>query len=231
MTGTAIPYNPLNDDTLLLLFVLDIMGMAYVFLNKGGNIMERIKSMFYYGKHSNPYNDRTHIGIPCNMLLYAHVILYMCILTYGYSKVEGNILATSYSVFITGTHAAIFILFMIVKLIIYEIINRILFSAQQAQDWRLSYFFTIQLCGFIISPLAVLLIFTNNVSAVFYRIYIAIALIIYLSMLFVNCINIIFTEKRYFLDIFLYLCAIELMPIAFLWRAIVETNNFIIIKI
>ncbi len=231
MTGATIPYNPLNDNILLSLLMLDILGIAYTLLSCGSSIVECTKKMFYYKKYSNPYKQRTHINGFCNIILLLHVILCMCILTYKYTKGFHRNLSENYSIGVTGAYAALFTLYMIIKLIMYEIINHTLFSAQQAKEWRLSYFFTIKLCGLLVTPAAITIILIHDIPALFYWIYIGIILLIYLIMLFIGCINIIFTEKRYYLDIFLYLCAIELMPLAFLWHAIDETSNFLTIKI
>ena len=81
MTNTPVPYNITNDNTIMLLFIINIIGMAYVLMMNGTSIMERAKGIFYYQRNSTPFNDRTHITRICNALMYAQTIFYLTIIT------------------------------------------------------------------------------------------------------------------------------------------------------
>ena len=39
MTGAPAPYSMVNDNTMMLLFILNIVGISYVFLMNGASIM------------------------------------------------------------------------------------------------------------------------------------------------------------------------------------------------
>lgn len=232
MTGESIPYCMVNDNVLMSLFVFTLIGMAYVFIMNGGSIVERVKAMFYYGKQqSNPYNDRTHIAGICNMLLYWQVVFYASILSLKYIQ-HGNRLfigAEPYMVFITL--AILFALLLPVKWLMFELCNRILFSNSAAQEWRYSYFFTIKLIGFLLFPLVVCSVFIKSFSMAYFMVYIIFAMLVYIYTFTRNCIKIIFSKKHIYLDIFLYLCALELLPMAILWRIIHQINVYLTIKI
>ena len=230
MTGGAVTYNLLTDNTMQLLFVLNIVGMAYVFLMNGSSIAERAKSIFYYGKQSNPFNDRTHITKICNMLLYLQTIFYCSIVAFAYMQYSTPFIvgATPHIVF-----AAFFLLFtiaLLLKRVIYDACNLTLFSGTVAQEWRHSYFFTIKLIGFLLLPLVVCVIFVRDFSKLYYTIYLIFAMLIYIAVVISTAIKIIFKKKCNYLDIFLYLCALELLPMAILWRTLHLTNAFLIIK-
>lgn len=230
MTDGAVTYNLLTDNTMQLLFVLNIVGMAYVFLMNGSSIAERAKSIFYYGKQSNPFNDRTHITKICNMLLYLQTIFYCSIVAFAYMQYSTPFIvgATPHIVF-----AAFFLLFtiaLLLKRVIYDACNLTLFSNTVAQEWRHSYFFTIKLTGFLLLPLVVCVIFVRDFSKLYYTIYLIFAMLIYIAVVISTAIKIIFKKKCNYLDIFLYLCALELLPMAILWRTLHLTNAFLIIK-
>lgn len=230
MTDGAVTYNLLTDNTMQLLFVLNIVGMAYVFLMNGSSIAERAKSIFYYGKQSNPFNDRTHITKICNMLLYLQTIFYCSIVAFAYMQYSTPFIvgATPHIVF-----AAFFLLFtiaLLLKRVIYDACNLTLFSNTIAQEWRHSYFFTIKLTGFLLLPLVVCVIFVRDFSKLYYTIYLIFAMLIYIAVVISTAIKIIFKKKCNYLDIFLYLCALELLPMAFLWKTIHIPNAFLIIK-
>ena len=231
MTGIPAPYNMVNDNILMLLFVLNLIGMAYVFIMNGGSLTERIKSMFYYGKSSNPFNDRTHITGICNTLLYWQTRFYCAILTLGYMQ-YGQV-ATSekeaQTTFFILT--AIFAIFLLLKRVIYDACNLILFGHQQAQEWRQSYFFTIKLIGFMLFPLVSCILFVKGFNKEYFTTYIIFVTLAHLFTFISNSIKIIFHKKRNYLDIILYLCALEFLPMAILWRLIGRLGVFLTIKI
>lgn len=230
MTGAPIPYSLGTDNLVLLLFVLSLLGGAYVSVFYGSSITERIKNMFYYSGQAIPYNTRTDIGGLGNVILYAMVIFYSSITTMGYLKQMGRLHDTTSAHIQLLTLSVIFLLYLPLKRFMYDIVNKILFTKEQAKEWRESYFFTIQLTGFMLLPIAAALILLPHTPHIIYYIYMAIVGIIYLSMLFTRCFNIIFKDNCFFLDIFLYLCAIELAPLALIWRTIDVTNLYKIIN-
>ena len=231
MIGENIPYCMVNDNVLMSLFVFTLVGTAYVFIMNGSSIVERVKSMFYYGKQqSSPYSDRTHIAGICNMLLYWQTILYSSIVALKYIQ-NGNKLFTGTEPYIALlTLALLFTLILPAKWFIYELCNRILFNDNTAQVWRHSYFFTIKLLGFLLFPLVVCCIFIKDFSMVYFSIYTIFAMLAYLFSFVTSSIKIIFRKKRNYLDIFLYLCALELLPMAILWRFIHLMNVYLTIK-
>ena len=104
-------------------------------------------------------------------------------------------------------------LFHIYCIIIYDIVNTILFTSQQKREWRISYFFTIQLSGFMLYPLVLSMLIVPHISHLTYSIYITTIASICLLMLINRCKKLIFMQKYGFLHIFLYLCAFEILPI------------------
>lgn len=231
MNGTPIPYSMSSDNLILLLFVTSLLGCAYIFMHNGRSIAERIKSMYYYSGQITPYNNRTEITLVGNILLYAQSILHSAIIVMGYLQNNGNLLCGFNSNIIFATLILIFTLILPAKYLIYGAINLILFGKHETEEWKNSYFFTIQITSFLLLPLAAASILLPRTPAVIYWIYMALVCIIYFAMLSFRCFNIIFTESKFFLDIFLYLCAIEFLPMAIIWQIITQTNLLLIIKI
>lgn len=231
MTGAPIPYHIGNDNLFLLLFIMNILGMSYLFLTCGNNLLERTKSLFYYKKQSNPYGNRINIGLVGNIFLYAQDIFCFVIITFGYLQYNGENNFGQKSHIAIAAFATLLTAFLLAKWAIYEIVNTILFTRKQAREWRLSYFFTTQLTGFILFPLATAIIFWPTIPEYIYWGYLIFVAILYLYMLFIRCFNIVFAEKCNYFDIFLYLCAIELLPLGLLCKAILVTNSFLTIKL
>lgn len=230
MSGTPIPYSIGQDNLILSLFIASLLGGAYVLLRDGASIVERLKKMFYYKGQAVPYNSRAGISTAGNNILYLLLILYSTIIIFGYLQQSGKLQSIESSYIPFAVFAAISTLFVAAKGVIYEFINDVLFSREQAREWRESYFFTLQLLSFALLPLVATVILVPSLNNIIFNAYIIIIGIIYLIMLFIRCFNIIFNEKSYFLDIFLYLCAIELLPLCLMWQVIHQTYLFLIIK-
>lgn len=230
MSGTPIPYSIGCDNFILSLFIAGLLGGAYVLLRDGGAIVERVKRMFYYKGQATPYNARIGISRTGNTILYILLIIYSTIIIFGYLQQRGQLHTFGASYIPFTIFAAMMLVMLVLKRAVYDIVNIVLFSSAQAREWRESYFFTLKLLPFTLLPLVTTIILAPTISSIIFTAYLLIVGIMWLIMLFIRCFNIIFNEKSYFLDIFLYLCAIELLPLGLMWRAIHQTNLFLIIK-
>ena len=230
MTGSEIPYFFGNDNLLVSLFLLAALGIAYVFVLNGGSIMQRLKNLFYHTGNSKPYNSQTHINRFCNIILYAQAVIFTSIIAFA-ATMHGKDAAHIDSPHIYScAYIAAATLFIIVKHIIYTAVNRILFSNQQAKEWDELYFFTIQIFGLLQLPLVTATLTTPHIPRSIYIGYIATTAFICLIMLITGCKKIIFRQNDRFIDIILYLCTLEILPIAVSVKAIHELNILITIN-
>ncbi len=231
MTSAPAPYSMATDNVIMLLFIINIIGMAYVILMNGPSIVERTKGLLYYRHKSTPFNDRTHITKICNALMYAQTTFYLTVITmcemreYTAAGIEREPLL------FFGAYAASFLLFLILKRAVYAITNSILYTKKQMQEWDNLYFFTIKLLGFALTPAAIVLIFIPTISLNIVNFYIILTAIAYVYTITSGLIKIIFTTKSNYLEIFLYLCALEFLPMAMVWKYSLQLSEFITTKI
>ena len=230
MTGEPIPYFFGNDNLLLTLFIVNILGIAYVYILNGNSILQRIKSLFYYSRNSKPYNNQTHINRFCNFILYSQTVLLLSIISFAYARYACDEFYPREPHIFLGGYLAFYATIILVKRLIYDIVNLTLFTQQQKRDWRNSYFFTLQLMGFMLLPLATTLLAIPHIPRTLCDIYLATTATICLLMLIKRCKKIIFNQKAGFIDIILYLCALEILPTAVLIKAVKELNNFLTIN-
>ena len=230
MTYPVAPYSMTNDNAVMMIFVLNIIGVAYVFLMNGSGIFERLKCMFYYESKSTPFNNRTHITRICNILLYIQTLFYSTIIVSGFA-LESN--RYNYGATILpymGIVAAMFAAVLLFKYLSYNAVNAILFDKHKRTAWNSFYFFTIKLLGFTLTPAVIAILFMPGISFTFVKIYLLIVLIAYVYTVLNGLIKIIFAQRRNFLDIFLYLCALEFLPMGIVWKFILQASAFLTIK-
>ena len=232
MTAEKAPYCIVNDDIVMSLFVFSLVGIAYIFLISGSSIVERLKSMFYYGsKQSSPYSDRTHISSSCNALLYWQTVFYYGIVTFTYMQLTPEAATTGrIPHHCLAAYTLLFTAALIAKKVIYDACNVVLFGNEVAQEWSRTYFFTLKMTGFLLLPVIGSLFSINDLNITYLTIYLLFVTVIYVIAYISNAIKIIFRKKCNYLDIFLYLCALELLPMAILWKTIHSVNSFLTIK-
>lgn len=231
MTESPLAYSIYNDSIILSLLILSILSCCHTLATNGYSIAERIKNIYFDTGHSNPYNSRSEISLSGNITLYILVIFSSTVIALDSMQNVTDITDRNNAYITIAILGIAFAIFLLLKRIIYDIVNLTLFGREQAKQWKESYFFTIKIMGILLLPLSALLIIYPSISDIITVIYLSFAIILYQIMLIIRCFNIIFTEKCYFLDIFLYLCAIELLPLGLVWYAISKTNLLEIIKI
>ena len=131
MTGIPVPYNFTNDNTIMLLFLINIIGVAYVVTMNGANIIERTKCIFYYENKVTPYSDRTHVTRICNFMMYFQSTFYATITIAGILRkysiaTEGGSMLTPMLVI-----AAALVVFFALKGVVFYIVNNTLFSKKR----------------------------------------------------------------------------------------------------
>ncbi len=224
MIAELAPYSMINDNIVMMLFIVNIIAMSYVFIMNGAGILERLKCMFYYESKSTPFNDRTHITRICNVLMYMQTLFYATIISVDFITKDDAARTSDTVLSLAGLLVLCFAGALIFKRFSYDAVNTILFNRQVVTEWRSLYFFTIKLLGFFLAPAAVTIIFFPEISFNFVKIYLLFVLIIYVYTIITGLIKIIFPQRRNFLDIFLYLCALEFLPMGIVWKFILQMS-------
>jgi hypothetical protein len=119
---------------------------------------------------------------------------------------------------------------LLFKRLSYDAVNAILFDRHTVSEWRSFYFFTIKLLGFALTPAIISILFLPVISFTIVKIYLLIVLAAYVYTILNGLFKIIFAQRRNFLDIFLYLCALEFLPLGIVWKSILQLSEFLTIK-
>lgn len=231
MTDTLAPYSMTNDNIILLLLILNLVGVSYVLLMNGANIFERAKCIFYYENKSTPYNDRTHITRICNLLMDFQAVFYATIVATGFVDEHSFEITAANALPIMGTLAGLFSVFYLIKKVVYLTVNNILFAKGEADEWNDFCSFTTKLWGFTLSPAALAILFIPAIPLKYVEFYSILTLAAYLYTIIKGATKIIFAKKCIYVDIFLYLCALEFLPMAMVWKTVQQLGDFITIKI
>lgn len=225
MTDTLAPYNMTNDNGILLLLILNLVSISYVILMNGVNIFERTKCIFYYENKTLPYNDRTHITKICNLIMDFQFVFYATILVAAILGRRFHSITNENAIIMIFTLAALLTAFILVKRGIHYTVNSILFSNSIAGEWDSFYSFTIKLWGFLLTPAVLSILFVPQIPLRFVEIYSILTLVAYLYTIINGLNKIIFAKKCIYVDIFLYLCALEFLPCAIVWKTMLHLDD------
>lgn len=225
MTDTLAPYNMTNDNGILLLLILNLVSISYVILMNGVNIFERTKCIFYYENKTLPYNDRTHITKICNLMMDFQFVFYATILSTAILGRHFHNITNENAIIMIFTLAALLTAFILVKRGIHYTVNSILFSNSIAGEWDSFYSFTIKLWGFLLTPAVLSILFVPQIPLRFVEIYSILTLVAYLYTIINGLNKIIFAKKCIYVDIFLYLCALEFLPCAIVWKTMLHLDD------
>jgi hypothetical protein len=116
------------------------------------------------------------------------------------------------------------------KRAVYAAINNILFSKKQETEWKELYLFTIRVSGCLLFPMVAAQLVIPHIRQGIFTAYLAVVGFLCLLMLIKGCKRIIFPQNRGYLDIILYLCTLEILPIFVIFKATEKLNTFITIN-
>ena len=114
--------------------------------------------------------------------------------------------------------------YFIIKAGIYTLINMVFFNSKKNEHWLKSLLFITSLEGILLFPAAMLQVYLElSIENVAY--YLAFVLIFVKILTFYKSWRIFFRQKGFFLQNFLYFCALEIIPLLFLWEGLVMIVN------
>jgi hypothetical protein len=114
--------------------------------------------------------------------------------------------------------------YMLMKCLLYSIVNLVFFDSKKNRQWLKSMLFITSIEGILLFP-AVILQAYFDISVKNVVIYFTIVLIIVKFLTFYKSYVIFFRQNVFRLQIILYFCALEMIPLLALWSVLVITAN------
>jgi len=223
--GDPVPYSVRGDDVitslLLVFFVLAVIAYSHV----RGFFTRQAKNFF--SKPREGATTMTETGTEARFQVYIVFLtsLMLSTLYYFYSlhyKGDAYVLSSQY--YLILIFWAIFLLYFLVKMGLYTLVNKVFFDGKRNLQWIKSLLFVIALEGIISFPAIVMgPYFDMSIGKV--EIYFSIVLILVKLMTFYKAYIIFFRQNVVGLQIILYLCALEIVPLMVLWGVLDITAN------
>ena len=191
-------------------------------------IVRQIKGLF-----NRPYR-RINVGetgheVRFQVFLVVQTALLLSITYYLFTRSEngGNYVVDS-PMLVVGIFLAIFLGYFLLKKLLYSIVNWVYFDRKSNQQWSQLTLFLVSAEGVLIFP-AVLLMIYFGLSVQYTLIYVATIVGLAKLLLFYQGYVIFFKRTAASLQIILYFCTLELMPLMALIGILVYTDNYLTI--
>ena len=220
--GDPVPYNAQNDHIITLILLLCFV-MAFISISSVRDFIARQTKNFFYGTRAeitettNEWRFQLFLvfltGLQLALLYYFYTLNYIS---------DTFVLASQYH--LIAIYLAIILGYFLFKMVAYSIVNGVIFDSKRNGQWIKQYMFITSVEGVLFFPDVILQAYFN-LSARFVIIYFTIALILVKILTIYKCFTIFFQRNVVSLQIILYLCALEIVPMLLLWRILGITAN------
>ncbi len=223
--GDPIPYAVHNDNIITSLLLACFILSVVAFANARQFIIRQAKHFFYVPSEGTTEDSETASEIYFQLLLVLITSLLIALLFYFYTLYfigETFVLRSQYT--LISIFLGITLVYFFLKTCFYQMVNLIFFNSKRNQQWSKSLMFIISVEGVLLFP-AVLLGAYFELDINLIGIYVITSLIIVKLLTIYKSYIIFFRRNVVQLQIFLYFCTLEIVPMLAFWGALVLTAN------
>lgn len=227
VAGDPVPYSLKNDNfitaTLLVCFIVSLVSFA----NNHRFFVHQAKRFFRRPRAEDKDDTYTSNEVRFLLFLAGQGALLLALFQYFYTR--QNISDT----FILPSHYLLIAIFFgmwagcfVVRSLLYTIVNGVFFGLRRNKVWLRSLLFITATEGAVLLPVELTQVYFGLSPESAYVCAVTI-LLMAKTLVFYKSYSIFFRLSGGFLQIFLYFCALEAIPLAALWSALVLVGNYL----
>ncbi len=230
MSGDPVHYHLMADDAITTIVLMCFFLLSLVFASGKRFLLQQIKEFNVVRERSSIFSIHSGSELRFQMFLTCQTIFILAVLFFDYTMdTFPEVFQNTSPYVLLGINTGVCIAYFFFKFSIYSFVNWVFFERQRRRIWLESYWLVVSLAGLVMFPLLLLIVYFDlSIKNAF--IYLSVSWILSKLMLFYKAYSIFFSKKGGILYLIMYFCALELMPAAFLWQALVLANNSLIIK-
>ncbi len=222
VAGDPLPYTIRNDNVitsvLLLCFILVLIGLS----KTRRLIYWQTKGFFNeHRRHTVEYTETTN-ELRFQFFLVLQTCLLFALLAFIFTQ---ELVDTTFFMMSNYMQLAIFfgifVAYFIVRSLLYWLVNSVFFDKTSNTIWVKSLLFITSVEGIALFPLVVVLSYIE-IPILYGAFYLCFVIIIVRILLFYKCFVTFFRQKVFCLQIILYFCTLEIIPLLFLWGTLVN---------
>ncbi len=225
VAGDPVPYTIHSDNILTALLLFCFLFAVVTFSLVKGFVTRQAKKFFYPTQGDMLEESETSTEFRYQLYLLFVTALLLSLLYYFYTLNyigESFILASQY--YLIAIYFGIIIVYFMLKLLLYNIVDNIFFDSKRNRQWIQIVMFLIVVEGALLFPMVMVQTYSNlYVEKV--EFYFIVAIFIVKLLTFYQCYNIFFRQNAVKLQIILYFCALEIVPMFLIWSILGITAN------
>ena len=224
VAGDPVTYNMSNDSLIISAVLLCFVASMLAFAVSRNFIIRQIRSIIYPPKTEESTNA-TSTEIKALLLFSIQTAFLLSLLYFFYVRTyvaDTFILSDNY--LLIAIYFATCLGYFILKPLAYTFANLPFFEGKKNGQWIISLLFLTAAEGILLYPAVLLLAYLNAAHEIIS--YYCLAVVILVKLLaFYKCYIIFFRQNALFLQIILYFCALEIVPLAALWGGLEVLTN------
>ena len=216
MAGDPIPYSTKNDNiiTSLMLVCFVVTMIAFSFCR---NVLIHQAKDFFNPVKADQDLSETSLEVRSQFFFVAQTCILLALLYFFYTRryiADSFILNDEYM--LVAILFGVIVGYYLLKNIVYTVVNLVFFDGKRNRRFLQSHLFIDSAEGILLYPIVTLLIFFDlDIEIVVY--YLIFVLVLAKILTFYRCFIIFFKQKAFYLQIFLYFCTLEIVPLIALW--------------
>ena len=220
VAGDPVPYSIHNDSVitsiLLAFFILVVIAIA----NIHEFIVRQFKNFFYIPREGTSEMTETGTELRIQVFMVFLSSLLLSLLFYFYTiHYIGDTFVLESQYHLIAVYLVLMIVYFTAKVILYSVVNSVFFDSKRKQHWFKTLLFISSMEGLILFP-AVLLQTYFDMSEKNVILYFTIVLFFVKILTFFKCYVVFFRRNVVKLQIILYFCALEMVPLLAFWGAL-----------
>ena len=226
VAGDPIPYTIARDDLMTSLLLACLLLGCLAFIQSRDFIIRQIKYIFYAPNYGTSVVGETATEVRFQLFLCLQTCLLFSILFFSYihARYGDTFIFDQYIIISIGT--GVFIAYFLLKGLLYQAVNWPFFDKRNNVIWIKSYLFIVSSEGVLLLPIVMLHTYFK-LSAESCLTYTVVVIILAKLLSFYKQFVLFFRQKTGFLQIFLYFCALEIVPLCALLRTLAIAADYL----
>lgn len=227
VAGTPVPYAIATDDFFVSILLGGFILVAVAFTQSKGFFMRQIKRFFYTTHSENTTvipETSAEIRFQVLLMLQTCLMLALGFFFYTRTRIGETFMIDTYQVI--GIYMAVTVAYFLVKTALSWVVNVTFFGSKENLQIQKSNLFVAATEGVVLFPIIMLQTFFE-MPVYITLLYICITILLAKMLTLFKQYIIFFSRNPLNFQIFLYFCALEIVPLIMLWGGLTTINGYL----
>lgn len=216
IVGDPVPYSFASDNYMVVMLLAVFLLLLLSVVRSWSFVVRQVRLFFHAPRRVAEASDDV------SAIRHQKILFFLCPISVGAAYFMyryvclGNRFLLESNVAVVGAFSAVVLVVLLFRSLLYFFVNWVFFDKAQRDQWSYTMLFFTTTFGILMFPVTLVMSFFS-VSQQFMLVYIISVVILVELLSFFRCFVIFFKGSSFPLQIILYFCTLELIPVAFVW--------------